>query len=157
MQTITLPKRTREGSFTPEEVQEALDTLAALGDTREAVVVGTGFESENSARNRARLLAEALQEADGRLFSAHAVKSPATTDDEADTWIGAVSVRANQNPREASTDRPEGAPSQRTLQALARDYEIKGRSKLDYDGLWDALVALDVDPMDYGKSTDDDA
>lgn len=143
MDVITLPKRQREGSISPEDVQDALGTLDALDDPREAVVAGVGFESENSARNRARLLANALQERTDTLYSAHAVKSPSGDD----TWVGAVSVRANQDPREASTDRPEGAPSLRTLQGYARVLAIKGRSKLDYDGLWSAITDAGVDPM----------
>lgn len=145
MDTITIPRRTREGSFTPEDVTDALDTLATLADPREAVIVGTGFESENAARNRARLMANALHDKDGRLFSAHAIASP-TGDD---TWVGAVSVRANQDPRTPSNDRPDGAPSMRALQQAARDLDIKGRSKLDYDGLWAAITDAGHDPMEY--------
>jgi hypothetical protein len=92
-------------------------------------------------------MANALQEHDGTLYSAHAVKG----DD--DKWIGAVSVRTNQDPRQPSTDRPEGAPSLRALQDAARGLRIKGRSKMDYDTLWAALLeaAPDVDPNTYGK------
>jgi hypothetical protein len=148
MDTLTLPKRHREGSFTPADIQDALDTFAALPEgSREAVVVGRDFDTENGARNRARLMANALQEHDGTLYSAHAVKG----DD--DKWIGAVSVRTNQDPRQPSTDRPEGAPSLRALQDAARGLKIKGRSKMDYDALWAALLeaAPDVDPNTYGK------
>lgn len=148
MQTIALPKRQRESSFKPEDVQDALATLEALPEgSREAVVVGVGFESESSARNRARLLCAALNERTGILYSAHAVPDS----ENEGTFIGAVSVRTNQNPREAATDeRPEGAPTMRALQQAARDLDIKGRSKLDYDGLWDAVVSAGFDPMSYG-------
>lgn len=145
MRTITLPKRTREGSLKDEDVQDALDTFANLPEgSREAVVVGTGFDSENTARNRARLMGTALTERTGTLYSAHAVPDP----DNEGKFIGAVSVRTNQDPREAPPERPEGAPTLRALQEAARDHKIKGRSKMDYDELLTALQR--IDPDSYG-------
>jgi hypothetical protein len=148
MDTITLPKRTREGSLTPQDIDDAEATLAALPEgSREAIVVGRGFESENAARNRARLMGNALTERTGLLYHAHAVPDP----DDSNKWVGAVSVRANQTPRTTTTtDRPEGAPTLRALQDAARDLKIKGRSKMDYDDLWNAIDKSGNDPMSYG-------
>lgn len=137
MDTIALPKRTREGSFTDDEVTDALSTLESAPDG-EAVVVGRGFESENTARNRARLMATALEAKTERFYSAHAVK-------DQETWIAAVSERANQAPRAPLPERPEGAPSMRDLQAAARYLDIKGRSKLDYADLSTAVKDADPD------------
>jgi hypothetical protein len=148
MQTIALPKRTRETSFKDEDVQDALDTLAALPEgSREAVVVGTGFDTESGARNRARLLCAALTERTQVLYSAHAVPDP----ENDGKFIGAVSVRANQDPREQPAEREEGAPTMRALQQAARDAKIKGRSRMSYDELRDALDKAGVDPASYGK------
>jgi hypothetical protein len=137
MDTITLPKRSRDGSFSESEVVDALDTLDALEDPREAVVVVRDAESENAARNRARLLANAMHEHTGIYYSAHAVPN---TEVEG-KWIGAVSVRSNQNPveRTAPQDRPDDAPSMRDLRAAASYLKIKGRSKMDYDELAGAV------------------
>jgi hypothetical protein len=160
MDTIALPKRTREGSFTDADVDDALTTLEAAPDG-EAVVVGRGFESENTARNRARLMATALEAKTERFYSAHAVKHE---DGDDITWIAAVSERANQAPRAPLPERPADAPSMRDLQAAARYHDIKGRSKLDYDDLSAAVLEADPDtPLSdwkgYGKtsreSTDD--
>lgn len=147
METIALPKRQRETSFKDEDVQDALNTLDALPEgSREAVIVGRGFDSENAARNRARLLCAALTERTNILYSAHAVPDP----ENDGKFIGAVSVRANQDPREAPPERPEGAPTMRALQNAARDAKIKGRSKMSYQELQDALDAAGVDPDSYG-------
>lgn len=147
MDTIALPKRHRESSIKPEDVQDALDTIAALPeDSREAVIVGRGFDTESAARNRARLLGAAMTEkSGGTLYSAHAVPDP----DNEGKFIGAVSVRTNQEPS-APVERPEGAPTMRALQDAAKDHKLKGRSKMDYQELWDALTNEGVDPMSYG-------
>lgn len=147
MQTITLPKRTREGSFKDEDVQDALDTITALPEgSREAVIVGTGFDNENAARNRARLMCAALTERTKVLYSAHAVPDP----DNDGKFIGAVSIRSNQDPREAAPERPEGAPTMRALQQAARDLKVKGRSKMSYDELLTELRRLDPDSYGTG-------
>jgi hypothetical protein len=147
MDTITLPKRTREGSLKPQDIDDAEATLDALPEgSREAVVVGRGFESENAARNRARLMGNALTERTTLLYHAHAVPDP----DDSNKWVGAVSVRANQTPRTTTTERPEGAPTLRALQDAARDLKIKGRSKMDYDELWDAIEKTGNNPASYG-------
>lgn len=152
MQTIALPKRTRETSFKPQDVEDALETLDALPeDSREAVVVGSGFESENAARNRARLLCAALNDKTGILYSAHAVPDP----ENDGSFIGAVSVRANQNPREQPSDREDDAPTKRALQQAARDLDIKGRSRMDYDDLWDAIEKTGTDPRTYSTGQSD--
>lgn len=149
MDTIALPRRTRENSFKDEDVDDALDTLGALPEgSREAVIVGRGFDTENSARNRARLLCSRMTDRTGTLYTAHAVPDP---EDEG-KFIGAVSVRTNQDPRVPAADRPKDAPTLRALQEAARDLKIKGRSKLDYDGLWAAIEAEGEDPSSYGKS-----
>lgn len=149
MDTLTLPKRTREGSFTTAQIEDAIATLDALPEgSREAVVVERGHDSENAARNRARLLGAAMTDKTGVLYSAHAVPDP----DADGKFIGAVSVRTNQNPRQPAADRPKNAPTMRVLQQAARDLVIKGRSKLDYDGLWTAIEAAGVDPNSYGRS-----
>lgn len=55
---IELPRRTRDGSITPAQVQEVRDLITSgQVKPREAVVVCEGVEKEATARNRARALA----------------------------------------------------------------------------------------------------
>lgn len=90
--TLTLPRRTRDGSVTPEllaDVHAAIES--GLGE-REAVVVCSGIEKENTARNRARAVALDYEKEHGTKLSAHAVPDP---DDET-KFVGAVTIRVER-------------------------------------------------------------
>lgn len=115
---ITLPKRNREGSVTPELLADVHKRLTdkdnPLGE-REAVVVAAGLDKENTARNRARAVAVEYESKHGTKLSAHAVPDP----DASGKFVGAVTVRA---------ERPADAPKRdnRTLDALAASATDKG-------------------------------
>lgn len=116
---ITMPKRKRAGSITDEQVQEVHDVLTGqeLG-AREAVVVVSGLDSENTARNRARTLAVMYAERYDVALSAHAVPDP-----NADgKYVGAVTIR----PETPGDPEQAAERDSRTLTELADAAETAG-------------------------------
>lgn len=130
---LTLPRRTREGSITDEQIAAIHKAVNNLTNPRGAVVVADGMGSENSARNKARsaaLLHEEryaeLQDPEDpekkitnprRYLTAHAVEDPAN----AGKWIAAVSIRAEQKANKASAKPPAATEDTPAPKAPAKD------------------------------------
>jgi hypothetical protein len=110
VQTIAKPRQVRDGSVTDAMVDAV---FAAFKDDQvpkgEAVVVYRGVEKENTARNRARTLAERMKERHGEdegyvPLAAHAIPDPAAEG----KFVGAVSAKPI---KPADTPAPAAAPS----------------------------------------------
>ena len=125
MAQITLPRRNRSGAVTDEELKTLhADILEIAPGSRNAALVCSGMDSENSARGRARSFADRYEEAvkdgtlefpDGHpqkdnphraLLATHAVPDPTA----ADKWVGALSARPKDyTPRKPPAAKPKPA------------------------------------------------
>jgi hypothetical protein len=176
IETIALPKRTRESSIkvAPEALQEVHDALDSL-PAGEAVIIareqdGKPFDTEAKARNYARIFANEYQTAYGkgnesRLLSTHSVVGDryksGQNSGKPKTWIAAVSP----NTRKPVTQRPEGAPTLSELYDKVRQWRkdnpehkdtFKQYSKWDYETLWATVVEVIDGVPDDDTNTDTD-
>lgn len=110
--TIVMPRRLRDGSVTDEQVNAVFEAfVTGKVPQREAVVVCSGIEKENTARNRARTLAERVKELHGdkdsyRPLAAHAFADPANEG----KFIGAVSLKPEPKAKPAAKKPPKLKP-----------------------------------------------
>ena len=142
--TITLPRRTRQGSITEDQLREVHAVLeqATLQD-REAIVVATGLDSENTARNRARTLAVMYAERYETKLSSHAVPDP----DAEGKFIGAVTIRSDiPGDPEAAAERDTRTLTELEAAAEAAGVTVQGSGRngrvlrRDYISALDALA-----------------
>lgn len=104
IQTIAKPRQVRDGSINDAQVDAVFDAFATgKVPDGEAVIVTRGLEKENTARNRARTLADRVKERHGtkdsyKALAAHAIPDPAGTDAKP-LFIGAVSLKPVPKPK----------------------------------------------------------
>ena len=113
--TITMPRRTRDGSVTDEQATEVFEAFAAGRIPKgEAAVVCDNMEKENTARNRARTLAERVKDLHGEKDAYKPLRAHAITDPNNDgRFIGAVSLAPEKKKKDdaPAKDAPKPAPS----------------------------------------------
>ena len=110
IQTIAKPRPHRDGSVTDEQVDAVFEAfVTGKVPDGEAVIVCRAMEKENTARNRARTLAERVKERHGKKdgykpLAAHAIADP----DNADKFIGAVSLKPTPKKKKDDDAKPAG-------------------------------------------------